>query len=387
MEVTNSHIQDLRQFIYGLATMPFEPLVTHDFQRIKEWVAESKQALMQHIANLAASPLHEGRADEQLVACLLATVNLANRAYRGLRDEQADHPQQRELLSLVLSGLHELIDFAEFECGTQFPKALPIPAGLLFSRKGTIQRKSDAALRTLVGKDLSPGLLDVLTRYLSEFPLRTDVTFAQEAYHDKLCSTICTWLADDSDESDEHTLHRLLCYFNFNRMDYFDLLRQHFQQLASSSESYASRSAALREVVIFRKTLLHGVKWAYDPDRPETVFQHALTLLENAIDQLESEQHAIAKPTADYLKFSFDQGVWSVLLDMLMEKKHFGEKTSRRSVAYFLAGHYRTDENMPLNPEVLRRADYPHANKDIAALAAFVGECLDWLKANHPHLF
>jgi len=386
MEVAHNHIKDLRQFVYQLATTAFEPPAAHDLEHIKAWIAESKNALMQHIADLAASPFQESRADEQLVACLLATVNLANRAYRALH-EKTNLPQQQELLTLVLSGLHELIDYAEFECGGQFPKTIPIPAGLMRSRKGAILRKSDAALRALAARDLPPDLLDVLTRYLAEFPLRSDVTFAQEAYHRKLCESIQAWLAGDADESDEHTLHRLLCYFNFNRMDYFDLLRHHFQQLALSSESYTSRSAALREAAIFRKTLLHGVKWAYDPDRPETVFQHALILLENAVEQLENEQQAIARPTADYLKFSFDQGVWSVLLDMLMEKKHFGDKTSRRSVAYFLASHYRTDENMPLNPEVLRRADYPHSSKDVAALAAFAEECLDWLKANHPHLF
>lgn len=389
MEVANSHIKNLRQFVYGLVTTAFAPLATHHFQRIKEWIAESKQALMQHIAHLAVSPIQESKADEQLVACLLATVNLANRTYCILQGGKADHPQQQELLALVLSGLHELIDYAEFECRGQFPKAIPIPTGLLLSRRGSIQRKSEAALRVLAKRDLSPSLRDVLSRYLSEFPLRTDVTFAQEAYHHKLCDSICTWLAGagDSDESDEDTLHRLLCYFNFNRMDYFDMLWQHFRQLALSSGSYRARLSELQGLSIFRKTLMHGVKWAYDPDRPETVYQHAITLLENAIEQLENEQHIAAKPTTDYLQFSFDQGVWSVLLDMLMEKKHFGEKTSRRSVAYFLAGHYRTGENMSLNPEVLRRSDYPHSSKDIAALASFAEECLDWLKANHPHLF
>jgi len=387
MEITESHIKELRQFVYGLATTPFHPLAPHHLHRLNEWIANGKQALMHTIAHLAASPVHEGRADEQLVACLLAVVNLANRTYHTMQNQQAGHPQQQQLLALVLSGMHELIDYAEFECGGQFPKAIPIPTSLFLSRKNNIQRRSDAALRALAGKDVSPGLLDVLTRYLSEFPLRTGMTFAQEAYHRKLCNSICSWLTDNTDESDESILHRLLCYFNFNRMDYFDHLRQQFQQLVLSPESYEVRLTALREASIFRKTLLHGVKWAYDPGRPETVYQHANTLLENAIEQVENEQRTIAKPTTDYLQFTFDQGAWSVLLDILMEKKHFGEKTSRRKVAYFLAGHFRTEQNMPLNPEVLRRSDYPHSSKDIAALAAFAEECLDWLKANHPHLF
>lgn len=387
MEITESHIKNLRQFVYGLATTPFTPLTAHHLQQLSEWIAKSKQALMQYIATLAASPMHEGRADERLMACLLAIVNLANRAYHTMGDENASHPQKRQLLALVLSGLHELIDYAEFECGGQFPKAIPIPAGLILSRKGPIRGKSDATLHLLAGKDVSPDLQAVLTRYLSEFPARTNITFAQEAYHRKLCDSIATWLAGGSDESDEHTLHRLLCYFNFNRMDYFDLLRQHFRQLALSSESYEARLAGLREATIFRKSLMHGIKWAYDPDRPETVYQHGITLLENAIEQLENEQTMTIKPPADYLQFTFDQGAWSVLLDMLMAKKHFGEKASRRKVAYFLAGHFRTGENMPLNPEVLRRSDYPHSSKDIAALATFAEECLHWLKANHPHLF
>jgi len=387
MEATESHIKDLRQFVYGLAATPFHPLTTHHLQRLNEWIADSKQALMHTIAHLAALPVYEGRADEQLVACLLAVVNLANRTYHTMQIRQASHPQQQQLLALVLSGMHELIDYAEFECGGQFPKAIPIPSGLLLLRKNNIQRRSDAALRTLAGKAVSEELRSVLARYLSEFPLRTGVTFAQEAYHRKLCGSICTWLEDGGDESDEHTLHRLLCYFNFNRMDYFDLLRHQFWQVALSAESYEARLSTLQAASSFRKTLLHGVKWAYDPDRPETVFQHAITLLENAIEQLENEQRAAARPSGDYLQFTFDQGAWSVLLDMLMEKKRFGEKASRRKVAYFLAGHFRTEQNMPLNPEVLRRSDYPHSSKDIAALAAFAEECLDWLRANHPHLF
>jgi len=142
MEVARNPIKDLRQFVYELAATPFKPVVAHHLQRLNEWIADSKQALMHRIAHLATSPIRESRVDEQLMACLLAVANLANRTYRTMHDESINHPQQQQLLALVLSGLHELIDYAEFECGSQFPKAIPIPMGLLLSPKNISKRVS-----------------------------------------------------------------------------------------------------------------------------------------------------------------------------------------------------------------------------------------------------
>lgn len=379
---------ETRQFIRSFMDT-FTPLTNEAFEETRLSLAQAKNQFMHYLADLALQTLPSNDKVYKFRKYQEAMVNLCNQIRQARDVGRLRHPQQQQLCSQAESGLLEILDHIAFEYPEHFDFGTTMPHIIAERQKEHARQTAAHSIALLETQGIPADFTAVLSTYFHSIDDIDHLTYSQSRYFQKICHELPGWMSHNRDESPVRTLHRLLCYYNFNRMDYLNFLSHEFLQQARTDQPAERRLYGLHEELGYWKNFISSAHWCYHPKNSRvSVLGHARQLLSNHIECVEKELTLNpGRRSTDYLIFERTPGQWSLALDHAMEKNAFGLKTSRRAVAVFLEEHVRTGDNRVLSAETLRRKDLPHKEQDVLALHQYHLDAAQWIEENNPQFF